>query len=135
MESDIEQEPEELTPEEIMGEIRQMLMADLGESIPVEAVAASMGAQPVTEAVEDYFLLTPDMRCDHLFVPPVDKNEVHKRAQQLLGKLSRLKSGDKEEETAVQSTPDTAVTDWLNTNLPQMLEQIVAREVKKVLDK
>lgn len=134
MDTEVEElEPEELSPEEILSEIRRMLMADMAGQ-PMSDVSMESIPEKVKTVVEDYILLTPDMRCDHLFATTSDKEMAHAKAIQLLDKLSHF---NKEAEIINKPSPSTEaiVTDWLNKHLPDMLNEIVSREINKALKK
>ncbi len=135
MDTEMEElEPEELSPEEILSEIRRMLMADMAGQ-PLPEVPTEEVQEKVKSTVSDYILLTPDMRCDHLFATSSEKEIAHTKARQLLHKLSHVnvEEGTKNQHSEVST--EAIVTDWLKTHLPDMLNEIVSREINKALNK
>ncbi len=129
-----QQEPEELSPEEILMEIRRMLTADMAGQ-PLPAVPTNDVYDKIETTVADYILLTPEMRCDDVFDGSSDRESTHAKARQLLDKLSRLKTGEGVPATSSPASTEAVVTDWLNKNLPNMLNEIVSREIEKALKK
>ncbi len=135
-----ETEPEEQPPMEVvLREIRQMLLADMQAVAVSSDSACSISVE--TEA-SDYFLLTPGMRCDveSKHPDPALSLSVQEKTQQVLNKLSRLRdplSSDKvvNHDAPAVSALEPALTEWLNTRLPEILEHIVSKELQKALKK
>ena len=137
---DLDQEPEEIPMEEVLAEIRRMLSAKVEEK-PTEQSASVQGSLSSTDEVvynppvkqaevvskkptptselEDYFLLTPAMRCDDLFNSG-SPEQVKLQTQKVLQKLGQ-------ETVKVQLSPE--VEAWLNQNLPAIVERVVAKQL------
>lgn len=127
-------ETEELSPEEILCEIKRMLMADMaGQALP--EIPTEETQEKVKTTVSDYILLTPDMRCDHLFATFSEKEIAQTKARQLLHKLSCVNVEEGVKNSTSDVSTEAIVTDWLKTHLPDMLNEIVSREIKKALNK
>ncbi|MBR6411896.1 MAG: DUF2497 domain-containing protein [Alphaproteobacteria bacterium] len=133
---DIEQDPEEIPMDQVLAEIRQMLSAQTTQTDKVEEPAINQKPEakppvppvipppaPTLEKVKpeepDYFLLTPAMRCD---LPPDSElsETVQKQTTRVLNKLQQ------------QSSPELspALIEWLNANLPAMIEKVLANHSK-----
>jgi len=133
---DIEQDPEEIPMDQVLAEIRQMLSAQTTQTGKAEEPSITRepeAKQPVPPVVPppaptlekvkpeepDYFLLTPAMRCD---LPPDSElsETVQKQTTRVLNKLQQ------------QSSPELspALIEWLNTNLPAMIEKVLANHSK-----
>ena len=112
------QEPEEIPMDQVLAEIRQMLAPAVADKAcdKKETRDQSVPASVVVQAVEDYFLLTPEMRCD---LPAADdlSTSVQQRAEQVIHKLAR-----KTENAHI--SPELEA--WLNAHLPAMVEKAVA---------
>lgn len=123
-----ELEPEQLPMDQVLGEIRNMLMSDMDkdELQPNRTEPAFEPYRPVEPMIPKkvepaYFLLTPAMRCDL----PSDSElseTVQRRAQQVLSKLQK-------ETTPEKLSP--ALTDWLETHLPELVEQVVSKKISE----
>ena len=115
MEMEEDQAPEEIPMDVVLSEIRQILTKDID--------AADLKKEPIAPAGSairedpDYFLLTPDMRCD---LPKAEVKTIHKRTEQILSKLQSRQN-------SVDLSP--ALERWLNTHLPQMIEDILNRRL------
>lgn len=71
----------------------------------------------VSQSTEDYFLLTPAMRCDL----PTDSElsqSVQKQTARVLNKL--------QQQSVTDLSP--ALLEWLNANLPAMIEKVVSQK-------
>ena len=130
---DLEQEPEELPMDEVLAEIRQILSSKLSGKepagniprflTPTETVSDTPAETVPTaaEPAEDYFLLTPAMRCD---LPPdfeLSQN-VQKQTARVLNKLQQQTSG---------TDLNPALINWLNENLPKIIEKALDNHFKK----
>lgn len=133
-----ETEPEELPMDVVLNEIRQMLLADTEkkqtEETPknvTETEEVFFEEVPVVEDVpqkdvEDYFLLTPEMRCD-LVENKVELSDIiQKRTQQVVEKLNQQQSLGNSE---VVLSP--ALEGWLNKNLPELIEKAISEKLSK----
>ena len=139
---ELEQEPEEIPMEDVLAEIRRMLSA----KVESDVVDSSSGVQddtraidevvynppskqpePVSKAldstveVKDYFLLTPDMRCDDLFNQG-SPAQVKLQTQKVLHKLGQ---GSEK----IKISPELEA--WLNQNLPTLIDRAVAKQLSK----
>ena len=126
---DLEQDPEELPMDEVLAEIRHILSAKLeGKNISADEHPAILSEnvihqkEPKEEISHlDYFLLTPAMRCD---LPPDSElsQNVQRQTARVLTKLQ-------------QQTPandlNPALIDWLNENLPKIIEKALDNHFKK----
>ena len=144
---DLEQEPEEIPMEEVLAEIRQMLSAEIKEEktpevektapvfvmpkvepvfekeepVKVDAkpdtkVDPKPEPQPIKVNIPEIFVLTPAMRCDIPVAKALSQN-VQKQTQKVLDKLQ------KDTERTSQLSPE--LVEWLNKNLPSMIEKTV----------
>ena len=124
---DLDKEPEEIPMDEVLSEIRQMLSSDMPAPDSGRAEPTVSKSTPTTESVPrvthfeaDYFLLTPSMRCD---LPPDEalSDQVKVQTQRVLNKLQ-------------QGIPmpqlSPALEDWLNKNLPAIVEKVVEEKLK-----
>jgi len=138
---DLDQEPEEIPMEDVLAEIRRMLSEKVETDTPKQSVSvqndtpttiesdfASVGKQDdalkkitLPPEVEDYFLLTPAMRCDALF-DNSSPEQVKLQTQKVLQKLGQ-------ETVRVQLSPELEA--WLNRNLPAIVERVVANQLTK----
>ena len=132
---DLEQDPEELPMDEVLAEIRHILSSKLSgkepaqdtprfSQSPVPTTNIDTPNQTVTvpcEPAPDYFLLTPAMRCD---LPPDSElsQNVQKQTARVLSKLQQ-------QTTASDLNP--ALIDWLNENLPKIIEKALDKHFKK----
>jgi len=128
---DLEQDPEELPMDEVLAEIRHILSSKLTEKethkdIPQFLAKPSPGTDTATKTLSssqssdtDYFLLTPAMRCD---LPPDSElsQTVKKQTAHVLNKL---------QQPTVDLNP--ALIDWLNENLPKIIEKALNNHFKK----
>ena len=103
-------------PEETVGNVPRFLTTPEAVSdIPTETVKTT--ASPT----EDYFLLTPAMRCD---LPPnfeLSQN-VQRQTARVLNKLQQQTSG---------TDLNPALINWLNENLPKIIEKALDNHFKK----
>ena len=108
-----DQAPEEIPMDVVLSEIRQILTKDMdaldSQDKGVSPVAAAYREEP------DYFLLTPQMRCD---LP--DTGTVREQTERVLSKLHDRQDG-------CDLSP--ALEKWLNAHLPQMIEDILNRRL------
>ena len=122
---DLEQDPEELPMDEVLAEIRQILSSKLaGKEAPQGSSRFSDTLPPtptISSSAADYFLLTPAMRCD---LPPDSElsQNVQRQTARVISKLQ-------------QKTPASdlspALIDWLNENLPKIIEKALDNHFKK----
>ncbi len=135
-----ETEPEELPMDVVLNEIRQMLLADTEEKqseesskditeteeVFFEDVSVITDVPKKDSKQEEYFLLTPEMRCD-LVENKIELSDIiQKRTQQVMDKLNQQKSIDNSE---VVLSP--ALESWLNQNLPTLIEKAIAEKLSK----
>ena len=130
----LEQDPEEIPMDQVLAGIRQMLSPQtetqeekqafkLVLSPTQESAAFENPLPPISEKVkspgDDYFLLTPAMRCD---LPPDSElsEAVQKQTTRVLNKLQQ------------QSTSELspALMEWLNAHLPDMIEKELEKRSK-----
>ena len=132
---DLEQDPEELPMDEVLAEIRHILSSKLTGKEPQRNIpqfsesptpSANVDKTSQTLAIPaepapDYFLLTPAMRCD---LPPDAElsQNVQKQTARVLSKLQQQTS-------ATDLNP--ALIDWLNENLPKIIEKALDKHFKK----
>ena len=108
-----DQAPEEIPMDVVLSEIRQILTKDMDCSGPKKDRDIPT-VHPRAEE-PDYFLLTPQMRCD---LP--DAGTVQERTERVLSRLHDRQDG-------CDLSP--ALEKWLNTHLPQMIEDILNRRL------
>ena len=143
---ELEKDPEEIPMEDVLAEIRRMLTAkvesDSSDSfdqaqkneLPKDEVVSapvipqeSFGESPnVASKIDlpeddDYFLLTPAMRCDSLFNHKTSE-QVKLQTQKVLHKLGQRTEKDR-------IPPELEA--WLNKNLPEIVERAVAKQMAK----
>ena len=138
-----EQDPEEIPMDQVLAEIRHMLSDDnlLKKKIypeqqeniiepaqeiqphiqPPKIMAESVQPERAVPPKEDYFLLTPAMRCDlpsdsHLSVA------VQQKAARVINKLQQKNT---------QQSLAPEVEAWLNNNLPQMVERVLTEKLSE----
>jgi len=141
---ELDQEPEEIPMEDVLAEIRHMLSKEiLSPTASVEgAVSSAKSVQKPADvsSVErenlpppspserssisdtskpDYFLLTPAMRCDIPIGAPSEA--IQRQAQRVLSKL--------QQESRQPETLSPVLIAWLNANLPQMIEKVLAQKL------
>ena len=128
-----EQDPEEIPMDQVLAEIRLMLSApgEAPKNEKSEKSASESSPSPRVEPVitapsspsfsdrpksiaSDYFLLTPAMRCD---LPPDSElsETIQRQTTRVLNKL--------QQQSAAELSP--ALVDWLNANLPAMIEKVL----------
>ena len=152
-----DQEPQELPMEQVLGEIRHMLMTDARltseqplsqepdtetehtSSVWTDQVLSDAPESVIREPVfdlSDYFLLTPEMRCDGpTFSPSVSQetaaaggveeprtDDVHARTRQILNRLQT---------TAPDIPVSPELERWLQAHLPALVEKIIAEKMPK----
>ena len=140
---DLDKEPEEIPMDEVLSEIRQMLSSEMPVSdaervepkldrktlnkseSDKETKVVSNEVEPSTSSrtvhfEPDYFLLTPSMRCDL----PSDEELSDQVKVQTQRVLSKLQQGI----PMPQLSP--ALEDWLNKNLPAIVEKVVEEKLK-----
>ena len=117
----------------------EMLLADM-QAVAVSSDSAC--STSIETEASDYFLLTPGMRCDveSKHPDPALSLSVQEKTQQVLNKLSRLREPLSSDNVVNHDTPavsalEPALTEWLNTRLPEILEHIVSKELQKALKK
>ena len=133
-------EPEELPMDVVLNEIRQMLLADTEEKqseesskditeteeVFFEDVSVITDVPKKDSKQEEYFLLTPEMRCD-LVENKIELSDIiQKRTQQVMDKLNQQKSIDDSENVL-----SPALESWLNQNLPSLIEKAIAEKLSK----
>ena len=124
-----ETEPEELPMDVVLDEIRQMLLADTENDQKSEPLQENEDVEvceiPQKQIPEepDYFLLTPEMRCD-LDEQKLELSEIiQKRTQQVVNKLNHQQNSDEIISPVLEK--------WLNENLPTLVEKAVAEKLSK----
>ncbi|MBQ7413784.1 MAG: hypothetical protein IJV07_05930 [Alphaproteobacteria bacterium] len=136
-----EQDPEEIPMDQVLSEIRHMLSDDnlLKKQVvpehPSDYVDPPQTVQPVIaskpEPVEqenvpkkenDYFLLTPAMRCDL----PSDSELSASVQQQAARVINKLQQKNPPQPLA------TEVEEWLRNNLPGMIERVLTEKLSEV---
>jgi cell pole-organizing protein PopZ len=132
-----ETEPDELPMDVVLDEIRQMLLADTenkqSKELPKEVAKTEevffedvsvVADVPEKETKQtEYFLLTPEMRCD-LTENKVELSDIiQKRTQQVMDKLNQQQN--------VDETLSPALESWLSKNLPSLIEKAIAEKLSK----
>ncbi len=111
---------EEPTVTDILSSIRQVLSK--------ETTRTDTEPQPLYG--ENVMELTPDMRCDGL-VSEMAANQT----RQAMQKLSEIKStGLSLSQNQVEVELRPLLKDWLDTYLPRIVEDVVTREVRRVMN-
>ena len=137
----MEQSPEELPMDQVLDEIRLMLMAESDSQNKQKATALdspirvsdiiTQNESPKPDSVEKiavkppepaYFLLTPAMRCD-LPSDEVLSETVQRQLQRVMTKMQAQK-----QETD-KISPELIA--WLNTHLPALVEKVVSEKLGK----
>ena len=131
---DLEQDPEELPMDEVLAEIRHILSSKLSGKEPQQNIPQFSATTSTTGndapiktqdtsslSAPDYFLLTPAMRCDLPTDSELSQN-VQKQTARVLSKLQQQTS-------AADLNP--ALIEWLNENLPKIIEKALDKHFKK----
>lgn len=128
------QEQQEPSVNDILSSIRQILSNKIeddtaGETIVENETISEKMKQPVSEMTQDFscmtdvFLLTPQMRVDG-----------GKSAENISKPISQ--SVEKSVMPQVSETDiKPMVQEWLDKNLPSLVEKIVAEEVRRIFNK
>lgn len=113
-------EDQEMSMNEILASIRQVL----SDEIPADT-------DKLDEEMEDIFVLTPAMRC-----PDTTAQNIQQKMKLVLNKLAEQKqtlSAD-EYKNLVNSEIRPLLIDWMNQHMPDLIEQTVDAEIKKLLN-
>ena len=115
-------EPEEMSMNEVLASIRQMLSDDTTD--PVEQ------SEQLDTELEDIFVLTPEMRVTGL--TPVS---IHEKMKLALNKLAEQKPTVSKEEYAqlVQEDFQPLLKEWMLEQVPDMVEHAVQNQINKLL--
>ncbi len=134
-----EQEP---SVNDILSSIRQILSNKIEDDAPssesgVGTLSSVASTPEVTEDAPDLsdvsnvFLLTPQMRTDGQTDVPVHSAIVDSQSAH----QSDGKEGDVFTPTVSEQDIKPMVQDWLDKNLPALVEKIVAEEVRRIFNK
>ncbi len=113
-------EPEEMSMNEVLSSIRQMLSEETG---------AGAGAEKLDSELEDIFVLTPAMRVQEEAVTTIqDKMKL------ALTKLAEQKPQKSPEEyqALVKAELQPILKDWLQEQMPALVEQALQNEINKL---
>lgn len=145
------QMPEETSIEEILKSIRNILSEEPETSDIKKSVAKGVVAGLENDKKEDVFVLTEDMRVNQnpLFSRDVLRKKhqgvdidsfLEMRTQQKIEQsVQKLKEAKKHvsvtelEEPKVQELLKPLLKEWLDQNLPDIVERIVEKEIKSLL--
>ena len=118
---DLEQDPEELPMDEVLAEIRQILSSKLAGKEPAPSLPRFSPTPEPQSPATDYFLLTPAMRCDLPSDSELSQN-VQRQTARVLNKL---------QQKAPMPDLSPALIDWLNENLPKIIEKALDKHFNK----
>ncbi|MDR2901507.1 MAG: DUF2497 domain-containing protein [Lactobacillales bacterium] len=140
----MQDQPEELSVDEILSSIRDILSKELSEDFAADKKkkskpattekSVSIESPKIPVISTDVFVLTPQM----LVFKPGDtsKESAKQKIQNILSKLSNKSSAGKKM-TREELEPEIrgALKEWLNSHLPQIIEKTVDQEVKNLISK
>lgn len=107
----------EMSMDEVLSSIRQMLTDEVGKEQP-------MDSDSIDEDVEEVFILTPEMRCD----TPQDLKE---RMQRVLDKMAHQELANKKQTVVQELQP--LLKNWIVQMRPDLDENQVQSEICKIL--
>ena len=115
-------EPEEMSMNEVLSSIRQMLSD--GEEPQGQG-------EPLDSDLEDIFVLTPDMR-----VSEADALTIQEKMKIALKKLAEQKQDrdSTEYQALVKAELQPILKDWLKEQMPALIERALDEEVNKLFD-
>lgn len=117
---------EEQTIADILSSIRQVLSkeaATLNGDSPIKSA-------PKNESVETVFELTPQMQLSTGLVTP----QTALKTRDALDKLEAFKETPSQTEWAEKEL-EPFLKDWLNQHLPEIVEKVVTREVRRIINR
>ena len=111
-------EPEEMSMNEVLSSIRQMLSEGKSEE-----------AERLDEELDDVFVLTPEMR-----VSEESAISIQEKMKLALTKLAEQKPEKSSEEyqQLVKAELQPILKDWLKEQLPSLIEQALNNEINKL---
>ena len=114
----MQDEPEEMSMNEVLSSIRQMLSDE-------------KGTEELDNEMEEIFLLTPAMRVKEDGVLTLQE-----KMKAALTKLAEKKPdiGSDEYRALVKETVQPLLKEWLMDRMPELLEEAVDKEINKLLD-
>lgn len=107
---------QEMSMDEILSSIRQILTQEVGETPSEEEVSK--------EKPEDIFVLTPEMRCD-------TADDLKERMQRVLDKMAHQETKSKKQTVTQELQP--LLKDWLIQMRPDLKSEQIQQEVRKIL--
>lgn len=113
-------EPEEMSMNEVLSSIRQMLSGDENSE-----------PEKLDEELEDIFVLTPAMR-----VSEESATNIQEKMRLALTKLAEQKASKTPEDyqKLVKEELKPILKDWLKEELPALIEQALNNEINKLFD-
>ena len=142
----------EMTVEEILSSIRQILTSEEENPQPAPVLEPETGddahlfvdqpidwtgGQKITPPPKPVFVLTPQMQIGKK--TPLLSKEAQEKMEQAFGKLSELADQKKEALTLNEEQIETQLRpllkEWIDKNMPELVEKIVTTEVQRFLKK
>lgn len=142
----------EMSVEEILSSIRQILTTEEEIPQPTQELAPETGedahlfvdspidwtgGQKVTPPPKPVFMLTPEMQTGKR--APLLSKEAQEKMEQAFGKLSELADQKKEafilNQDQIENQLRPLLKEWIDKNMPDLVEKIVTREVQQFLKK
>ena len=114
----MENTPEEMSMNEVLASIRQMLSDDVKPE-----------SEPLDADIEDIFVLTPAMR-----VSNTQAQDIHEKMKLALQKLAeqKQKQTPSDYQALVKAELQPILKDWLKEQLPALIEKALDEEITKL---